>query len=43
MDVFDFTLDAEDMAAIQKLDEAQSLFFSQYDPATVERLTGLHR
>lgn len=42
-DVFDFTLSVEDMAAIQKLDEGESLFFSHYDPATVEMITGLHR
>lgn len=42
-DVFDFDLSAEDMAAIQKLDEGESLFFSHYDPATVEMITGLHR
>lgn len=41
--VFDFTLSDEDMAAIQKLDEGESLFFSHYDPATVEMITGLHR
>jgi len=41
--VFDFSLSAEDMAAIQKLDEGESLFFSHYDPATVEMITGLHR
>lgn len=41
--VFDFTLSSEDMAAIQKLDEGESLFFSHYDPATVEMITGLHR
>lgn len=41
-DVFDFTLSAEDMAAIEKLDEGESLFFSHYDPATVEMITGLH-
>lgn len=40
--VFDFSLNAEDMSAIQKLDEGESLFFSHYDPATVEMLTGLH-
>ena len=43
IDVFDFELDASDMTAIQALDEAESLFFSHYDPATVERITGLHR
>lgn len=42
-DIFDFVLDDEDMAAIQALDERESLFFSHYDPAIVERLTGLHR
>ena len=43
MDVFDFVLNDEDMEAIQALDEKKSLFFSHYDPATVEMLTGLHR
>ena len=42
-DVFDFTLDDADMSEIQALDEGESLFFSHYDPATVEMLTGLHR
>ncbi len=42
-DVFDFTLSTDDMTAIQKLDEGESLFFSHYDPATVEMITGLHR
>lgn len=41
--VFDFTLDDSDMAAIRKLDEGESLFFSHYDPAVVEMLTNLHR
>lgn len=41
--VFDFTLNAEDMSAIQKLDEEESLFFSHYDPAVVKMLTGLHK
>lgn len=40
--VFDFTLNAEDMSAIQKLDECESLFFSHYDPAMVEMLTSRH-
>ena len=40
-DVFDFTLSDADMEAIRKLDEGESLFFSHYDPATVEFLTGL--
>ncbi len=43
IDVFDFVLDKADMAAIQALDEGESLFFSHYDPATVEMLTGLVR
>lgn len=42
-DVFDFTLDSADMEAIRKLDEGESLFFSHYDPAIVEMLTGLHK
>ena len=42
-DVFDFVLSEEDMAAISTLDEGESLFFSHYDPATVEMITGLAR
>lgn len=42
-DVFDFVLDGEDMKAIRALDEKESLFFSHYDPATVEMITGLRR
>ncbi|MCD8086266.1 MAG: aldo/keto reductase [Clostridiales bacterium] len=34
--VFDFTLSPEDMARLEGLDTAQSLFFSHYDPQTVE-------
>lgn len=30
--VFDFALDAEDMAKLEALDTAQSLFFSHYAP-----------
>lgn len=41
INVFDFTLSGEDMAAIRKLDEGESLFFSHYDPATVEMLTNM--
>ena len=41
LDVFDFTLNDEDMAAIRALDEGESLFFSHYDPAPVEMLTGM--
>lgn len=43
MDVFDFVLSDEDMAAIRVLDKKESLFFSHYDPAAVERLAALHR
>lgn len=35
-ELFDFALTAEDMAAIEALDQAKSLFFSHYDPKTVE-------
>ena len=35
-DLFDFTLSTEDMAAIKALDSGESLFFSHYDPKTVE-------
>ena len=35
-DVFDFTLSPEDMASIEALDSGKSLFFSHYDPKTVE-------
>ena len=41
INVLDFTLSSEDMAAIRKLDEGESLFFSHYDPATVEMLTNM--
>lgn len=43
MDVFDFSLNQNEMEKIQALDEGESLFFSHYDPATVEMITGLHR
>ena len=36
LDVFDFTLTAEDMAAIAALDQKRSAFFSHQDPAMVE-------
>lgn len=39
IDVFDFALGEEEMAAIQALDEGKSLFLDHYDPATVEMLT----
>ena len=41
INVFDFTLNAEDMQKISKLDDEESAFFSHYDPDTVEFLTGL--
>lgn len=41
IDAFDFTLSEADMEAIRKLDEGESLFFSHYDPATVEMLTNM--
>lgn len=41
IDVFDFNLNGEDMKAIASLDTGESAFFSHYDPATVEFLTGL--
>ena len=36
LDVFDFTLTPEDMAAVAALDERQSAFFSHQDPTIVE-------
>ena len=41
LDVFDFSLCETDMEAIRALDEGESLFFSHYDPATVEMLTNM--
>lgn len=41
LDVFDFELSAEDMDSIAALDKGESLFFSHYDPATVEYLIGI--
>ena len=35
-DIFDFTLTPEDLAEIEALDSKESLFFSHYDPKTVE-------
>ena len=35
-DVFDFTLTPEELSAIEALDSGESLFFSHYDPKTVE-------
>lgn len=41
IDVFDFSLSADDMETIAALDRAQSAFFSHYDPETVEFITGI--
>ncbi len=41
IDVFDFSLTANDMDAIGKLDKGESLFFSHYSPDTVRFLTSL--
>ena len=37
-DIFDFTLSDEDMTAIATLDKGESLFFSHYEPDTVNFL-----
>lgn len=39
--IFDFELSDEDMSKIRALDTGKSLFFSHYDPKTVEFLVGL--
>ena len=41
LQVFDFQLDAEDMAAIHALDDGESAFLSHRDPETVEFLSTL--
>lgn len=41
LQVFDFQLDAEDLAAIRALDESESAFLSHQDPETVEFLSTL--
>ncbi len=41
LDVFGFTLSEDEMSRISSLDSGESLFFSHYDPSTVEFLTGL--
>ena len=43
IDILGFALDEEDMENIEELDTGASLFFSHYDPKTVEFLTGLGR
>lgn len=42
LQVFDFQLDAEDMAAIRALDDGESAFLSHQDPETVEFLSTLN-
>lgn len=42
-DVFDFVLDAEDLAKIGAMDTGMSCFFDHHDPAVVENLAGLVR
>ena len=41
--VFDFQLDAEDVAKIEAMDTGMSCFFGHHDPAVVENLAGLVR
>lgn len=41
IDVFDFALTDEEMKRLRALDEGESLFFSHYDPETVEFIIGL--
>ncbi len=43
INVFDFKLNDEDMKLISALDEKESLFFSHYDPKTVEMMVNLKR
>lgn len=40
INIFDFELSQEDMDKISTLDQKESSFFSHYDPASVERLSG---
>ena len=42
IDVFDFELTADDMAAINALDQKKTAFFDHNDPKMVEWLTKLH-
>lgn len=43
IDIFDFELSEADLELITTIDKKESSFFSHYDPATVERITGLVR
>lgn len=40
IDILDFELTLEDMAAIKKLDTGKSLFFDHHDPETVKMFMG---
>ena len=40
-DIFDFELSADEMKRIEALDTGKSLFFSHYDPETVERFMSI--
>ena len=42
IDVFDFELSSDDMAAINALDQKKTAFFDHNDPKMVEWLTKLH-
>ncbi len=41
LDVFDFTLTEQEMQTIRQLDEGKSLFFSHYNPSTVEMIINM--
>ena len=41
--IFDFKLSENEVNEIRNLDLAHSLFFSHYDPETVEMIIGLAR
>ena len=41
LDVFDFTLTEQEMQTIRQLDEGKSLFFSLYNPSTVEMIINM--
>ena len=40
LDIFDFTLTDDDMAAISRLDTGKSLFFDHHDPEVVKMFMG---
>ena len=43
MNIFDFKLNNEEIEHIRRLDTGKSLFFSHYDPETVEMIIGLEK